>query len=600
MAVSDLLNVSRLGIFASQGSLQAISHNIANVNTPGYSRQAVTLESSPGSKVIGLGGGVQISDYTRQFDKLVDRRQELGTGELGRLETRERYLTLIEDVFNDMDGDGLSQRLDEFFAAADSLADNPSNPVAREELVTQADAMTRYIQDMHQSLSDMAMPVDNEIDVQIEEINTRLQAIQEVNALIITSENTNPALDLKDQRRNLVLELGKLIDIQTVDTQRGGIQVMTSAGQVVLADSVYAATLERSAPAEGEAFLGIQINGKEFDLDTIRGGALRGLLEIRDEVINGSNGYLTKLNTLANEIRFQVNQVHTQAANRDLYTSQTGVFDLELGLVKDNDTDKSIATLQTELAASLSTVLSTNADTQRLPRDLDRVVDGEIVFASGASVDALTNISRVGITTDMTLREVRDAINASEAVEASIDNNRLTISAPSGNVYGVVSDSSNILAALGVGALIGGGGSRDIAVNPTHLADNRLAAVGRLQLDDAANPTAAIHEDLNNEAALALGNLRTTKVDLFDQNLTLTAHYGTLVGNLGSQFNLTKDSLKSQEVSHEFVSNLRESVSGVSLEEELTDLVRFQRAFQASSKMVTVADELMTSIIRMV
>lgn len=600
MGITDLMNVSKLGLFASQGSLQAISHNIANVNTPGYSRQSVTLESNAGSKAFAFGAGVQIADISRQFDGLVDRRQELGTGEKGRLESRQRFLTLIENVFNDMDGDGLSQRMDSFFAAADSLADNPTNPIAREELVVRADAMTRTVQDMHRALSDLTMPVDNEIDVQLEDINTRLKAIREINAVIVANENTHPALDLKDQRRNMVLELGELIDIQTIETGRGGIQVMTSTGQDILADAVYSATLERSPPDTPAGFLGIRISGRDMGSERIRGGALRGLLEIRDEVINGPKGMLTSLNTLANEIRFRVNEVHSQSVSQNMVASQTGLANLELTLVKNADKDKTIAELQAELAASNSTTLSTNTDVNVLPRDLDRITDGEIIFASGASVDDLGTVSKVTITTGMSIREIRDAINASDAVEAKIVNNRLVVSAPTGSVYGVVSDSSNLLAALGVGALLGGGGSRDIHVNPALLADSRLVAAGRLQVDDAANPTRATHDDGNNEGTLGLGNLRAAKVDLFGQNTTLTAHYGALTANLGSLFNLTKESLKAQDAAQEFISNLRESISGVSLEEELTDLVRFQRSFQATSKMINVADTLMQSIISMV
>ncbi|MBF0261477.1 MAG: flagellar hook-associated protein FlgK, partial [Magnetococcales bacterium] len=139
MSLGSLLNVSKLGIFASQGALQTISHNISNANTTGYTRQTVELESMRGTQADTGGNGVRIADVRRQIDELVDRRLQLGTGELGRLETRDRYTKLIEDVFNDMDGTGLSQGLEGFFDAADTLADNPGNAVARYQMVAKAE-----------------------------------------------------------------------------------------------------------------------------------------------------------------------------------------------------------------------------------------------------------------------------------------------------------------------------------------------------------------------------------------------------------------------------------------------------------------------------
>ncbi|HIJ84619.1 MAG TPA: flagellar hook-associated protein FlgK, partial [Magnetococcales bacterium] len=264
MSINNLLNISKQGIFVSQGSLQTVSHNVSNVNTPGYSRQVVQQESSAGNKQDSGGAGVKLGDITRNFDQLVDRRMELGTGELGRLETRSHYLSMVEDVFNDMDGEGFSHRLEAFFSAADALADNPTNPVGREELVVEADALARTIQKMHQSLTEMTMPVDKEINVVMQDINTRLRAIQDVNRTIVANENSHPALDLKDQRRQMVLELGELIDIQTLPMEQDGLRVMTSRGQEILADPVFAATLERSPKSDENGFLGIEINKREF------------------------------------------------------------------------------------------------------------------------------------------------------------------------------------------------------------------------------------------------------------------------------------------------------------------------------------------------
>ncbi|MBF0429544.1 MAG: flagellar hook-associated protein FlgK [Magnetococcales bacterium] len=587
MSLVNLLNISKLGIFASQGTLQTISHNITNANTPGYSRQSVQLESAPGGQSFAGGAGVRIADVRSQMDQLVDRRMELGTGELGRLEIRDKYLNLVENVFNELDGDGLSKRMDALYDASDTLADNPGNAVARHQVVAKADDVAKQMNKMHGDLSELALPLDKEVGVILADVNTRLKALQQINNVIVRNENTNPAIDLKDQRRNMILELGKIIDIRTLDRENGDIQIMTSRGQELLADAAFSATLSRSASVTETGFQGIKIGDQELGAEKIQGGQLGGLLELRDQIIYGKDGYLTRMETLADEIRFQFNKVNSQSVGKKLVSSITGA--MKLG----SDLNTKIADLVTD---------TTSPDYKKSPVDLSRVTDGKIFFAVGDREESLTPTQGVEITKEMSLVQVQQAIDALDGVKAEITSeNQLKISnEKTGAKLAVISDQTGLLAALGVGALFGGKGMADMGVNPTLVQDPDLVGVGRLIVDSLTAPTTVAFDNANSQGALALGNLRTTKFDLFDNTSTFTGHYAALVGELGSTVNQNTESLKAQESAQTFIAGVRESISGVSLEEELTDLIRFQRAFQSSSKMVGVADELMQTIIQMV
>ncbi len=336
--------------------------------------------------------------------------------------------------------------------------------------------------------------------------------------------------------------------------------------------------------------MGIEVGGREFGVNgKIDGGNLKGLLEIRDDVLHGDDGYITRLDSIADEIRFQVNKIHAQSVNQDLYTANTGIIELGANL------DTAISNLVTD---------SSDTSYENAPVDLSRVVPGSITFASGVDEDNLTTISTVNITTNMTIREIKDAINDSGAVNASIvsegDEQFLEIEAPSGRLYGVASDTSNVLAALGVGGIFSGTGSGDMAVSADLMADSKLLGIGQLNVDDSTDPITVTFDDGHSGGALALGALRTSKFTLDGDSTTITGHYARLVGELGSLIRQDKESLIAQTSAQDFISDLQESISGVSLEEELTDLIRFQRAFQASSKMVGVADELMQTIISMV
>ncbi|MEO5348761.1 MAG: flagellar hook-associated protein FlgK [Magnetococcus sp. YQC-3] len=598
MSINSILNVSESGIFTAQNTLQTISHNIANANTPGYSRQVVKLQNMP------LTGGVQITEISRQLDQLLDRRQELGSSETGSLEVKDRFLSQIEQIFNETGKEGLGTRLDALYSAADNLVDNPTNPVGREEFVSRADGVARYIQDMQHTLSGLLTPVDGEVDTLLADVNTRLKALRDVNAQIAGGGTGDPASDLKDQRRQMVIELGKLVNIQTLDLPGGVLQVSMAGGQGLLVDSVHAVTLKRSknmavdptvetppgTPPKLTSFQGITMDGR--DLLRVQGGKLGGLLEVRDTFINGKNGFLTRLEALADELRYQFNSIASTSASQGLYTGQTGVFTLgnDLGIRG-----------MSELPVDPNSPVYAGS-----PVDLNRVVDGTIVFAAGTDAGHLTNIANVTVGKTDTISQLVANINSSGVVNATITpDNKLRIQAPNGQVYGVVSDSSNVLAAMGIGGLFGGTGAWDMTVNPALLDDSRRLGVGRLvgQAEDVNNPTLitkATFNDGDNQAALAVSRLRNTQFTIAGSKSTLTGNYAATVGLVGSVINQNKESMTAQKAAQSFLETLRQSTSGVSMEEELTDLLRYQRAFQASSKMVTTANELMQSIINMV
>ncbi|MBF0162232.1 MAG: flagellar hook-associated protein FlgK [Magnetococcales bacterium] len=618
MSINNILNVSQSGISAAQNTLQTVSHNIANANTPGYSRQVVSLANASG------GLGVQVRDISRQLDLLLDRRQELGVGESGRLDARERFLSQIEQIFNEMGTPGLNDRLDALYTAADSLMDNPTNPVGREEFVTKADGVARHVQGMSRSLSGLLTPVDQEVDVLLADINNRLRAIRDVNVAIAGSEESGSA-DLRDQRRRMIMELGKLIDIQTLEIPGGAVQISMGGGQGLLADTVHAATLSRSPemavdpsvptapgePPELTRFRGISLDGRP--VLRIQGGALGGLVEVRDTLINGKNGFLTRLEALADTMRFQFNRIGSTSVSQSMFTSQTGVVTLG------RDLGSPMRTLSTDPEApnyqgapvDMSQLLYTLADPPIVEGEEGRpapppVAAKQILFATGVDGSHLSVAPPVVVTEDMSIAGLVSAINRTGVINASITpDNRLRLQGANGLKYGVISDDSNVLAILGIGALFAGDGAWNMAANPALLSDSRTLGVGRINTryedpNDRSRATHATFDDGNNQAALAISQLRTTKFDISGRETSLTGNYAATVGMVGAVVNQNRDSSMAQKAAQDFLETLRQSTSGVSMEEELTDLLRFQRAFQASSKLVSTADELFQTIIQMV
>ncbi|MBF0624267.1 MAG: flagellar hook-associated protein FlgK [Magnetococcales bacterium] len=589
MSITNLLYSSKLGLFANQSALNAVSHNIANVNTPGYSRQTVSLEANPGAAAIPgrSGEGVLVADLKRQVDALVDKRLRLGMEESGRLESRDRFLGLMEDVFNDLDGEGFSSRMESFFQSVDAAADNPINPVARAQVVASAEDLSLFATKMQTSLEELALPVDQEVTNMLDQINSTLGNLEEINGQIVAALAAGgQPLDLQDQRQQLVQNLSRMLDVQVLDGGNGGISVLSGSGQLLLDQSFRAVFSRSEGTTTAAGFQGIAINGEAFDYtDLVHGGSLKGLLEIRDQTIHGENGYLTRLESLVDEIRFQTNLAHVTAVPQNMLQELTGVMNLG------NDLTTVMGSLVTD---------PTSSDYLDSPTDLGRteIQAGTITFARGSDSDNLTTVTVTVDPATQSLTDLVTAIGTATGMSAEITaNNRLRVYTTDGTeVFGVVSDTSNVLAALGVGALFGGNGARDMTVNQDLLADTNRLGISRVDVSSGT----PVFDDASNAGILALGALRSTKFTIGGNMLTFSSHYADIAGDLGVARAQNEESMAAQESSAAFLQDVRDSISGVSLEEELTDLVKFQRAFQASSRMVSVADELLETIIGMI
>lgn len=580
MPTSDILNIAKLGLFASQQALKVTSHNISNANTPGYAMQVAHFSPNPGLSSIksASGDGVIVDQVSRNVDSMVEKRLLVGERELGRLTARDRFLSLIENTFNDASGTGLSKDMENFFTATDGLADNPGNPVARSQVVAAGDNLARRAQEMASSLSRVTLPVDNEITYQLQDINSRLQGLQKINFQIIQQESSSsPALDLKDQRQQMIKELSGLVDIQTFNSADGGVTVMTSGGKLLMDHSYVASFARGGTPGTGITGQGITLDNSPDDIsNSIKGGQLKGLMEVRDEIINGSKGVLSQLNEMIGAIRYQVNKVTSVSVGGTMSTSQTGVFDLG-----------------TDFASSITTLVATPAS--GAPADLKYATTGVVRIAYGTNANNLQTTS-ININPNMSLTAVKNAFDASPAVSAAIVSGKLVLTAKAG-VYGVIDDSSNVLAGLGVGAFFSGQDAASMGVNPDLITNPQLVTAGKITFDAGGTP---VFNDANNMGSLAMGALRSAQLPLGGFSATMAEHLADLVGTLGSLVKNNQDLMTTQTTTINFISDLRESVSGVSLEEELTNVIKFQRAFQASGKVVTMADELIQSVLAMV
>ncbi|BBD07907.1 flagellar hook-associated protein FlgK [Desulfovibrio ferrophilus] len=240
--LTTLLDIGKGALFASQSSIEVTGNNIANVNTPGYARQAVRLEEAhsidfnPGQ----LGTGVKAVEVFRYFNDFVEEQYIDKNAQQYRWDATYQNLRAVDSLFNESQVAGLNEALSKFWADWQELADNPALIAAREALSGNTQNLLSTLHTIQQDLHNQQDQVDEFIGQEVEEVNDILDQIADLNLQIQSHDvpGQNNANELKDKRALLVRELSEKIDIDYVDNGGGEFTVWTKAGQTLVDGTV--------------------------------------------------------------------------------------------------------------------------------------------------------------------------------------------------------------------------------------------------------------------------------------------------------------------------------------------------------------------------
>ncbi len=279
--LTSLLNTARDALTAQAYGVSVAGQNITNVNTEGYSRREVILETRAlGSESYG---GVKVEGLRQITDRFLDSQQLVSLSHQSAAREHNQGLAGIEALFNDEAGTGLGSSLDALFNSFSSLAANPSDTTAREQVLDAAEYFSSNVRQVADELASTRDKLLTKAKDVVNQVNTRAEELADLNRRIITAEaQGRDAADLKDQRAQVLLDLAPLIDIRTTVDGAGGILVH-SAG-VVLVEGSTARSF--SAGLNGDGSLKLSVNtssGAGSDVTRyLTGGALAGIKETRD------------------------------------------------------------------------------------------------------------------------------------------------------------------------------------------------------------------------------------------------------------------------------------------------------------------------------
>jgi flagellar hook-associated protein 1 len=309
--IYGILNTASRSLLTQQKAIDVTGQNIANVNTPGYSRQRVVMEPStpinfePGQ----MGTGVKAAEIQRIYDGFIGGQINGENAKLGQWEATESGLARIELIFNESSGVGLEQAMGEFWSAWQDLVNNPSGYPERTVLLSSSETLSRTFNTMSENLQQIQLDYDRTIVGTLDEINGLSRQIVDLNDKIsqveIAGQNSN---DYRDQREQLLKELSGLIETNTYENDQGQVTVLLGNGNP-LVQSPHAYELSTVTNANGlQDVVWLDRSGTAIDVTaSINGGELKGWLDVRDGY---AQDYLDRLDTLAGAIITEVNAIH--------------------------------------------------------------------------------------------------------------------------------------------------------------------------------------------------------------------------------------------------------------------------------------------------
>ncbi len=301
--ITTALNIAKDALLTHQMAMEVTGHNIANVNTPGYSRQRALLESvAPSSTdLLKMGTGVQIAAVVQSFDQFATRAIRQNASTLAENETKAMVLSNVESIFNEASGLGLSAVLNEFWNAWQDLANNPGGIPERTALLEKAEVLSKRFNTMSDNLRQIIRDMNQNLREALGEMNQTTAQIASLNVEIVAQESSGTvANDLRDHRNSLLEKLSSFMGIQCFEEENGSLAVMTSNGYL-LVDGNQSSTLTQEGD---QIFLG---QGREDLSPTLTGGKIGAWLDIRDEI---GPQYLANLDELAGTLIAEVNAQH--------------------------------------------------------------------------------------------------------------------------------------------------------------------------------------------------------------------------------------------------------------------------------------------------
>lgn len=621
--MSSVLSTGTSALLAFQRALATTSHNVANLNTPGYSRQKVDFATAdPQNYGYGdVGNGTRIVDVRRAADQLAISRLLDSSGELARLKQLSGMADRVNSLFSDA-ATNVAGVWSNFFDSVSGLSSNAAGTADRQNMLDGAKALANRFGQLNTHLNNLNGEVNNGLMAGATEVNRLASEIAQINGAIGTNI-ANAAPDLLDRRDQLISQLVGYTGGTAVIQDGGIMNVYTAGGQALVVGTTASKVTTVADPYQPERLqLALQTQGGTITLDPKAvGGQIGGLLEFRDTVLTPAQAELGKL---AVGLAETFNSTHRQGV--DLY-GQMGADFFNIGNPRVTGNANNTGT---------GSITASYGDLGKLEaQNIVLKFDGTTWAASRADTGASVPMTGTGTAADpLVINGVTLVVGGTPAA-----NDRFLLQ-PTAGVAGslemAITDPSRIAAAAaikGAAALANTGTGKLSGVSVTDAANPNLrnpAAIvftsattytidggppqtytpgqtvsangwsfvldGVPKTGDTFNITPTPAGSSDNSNATRLSKVESAKA--FNAGtVTLGGALGGLTTQVGAAARSAEYSLGAQQVIADQAQAARDEVSGVNLDEEAADMLRLQQAYQAASQLISTADSMFQTIL---
>lgn len=625
------LEIGKRGLMSHQKALHVTGHNISNAENKEYTRQRVVITAAepiynpslsraetPGQ----IGQGSQISHIERVRDNFIDDRIVTEKNVLGFWNTKNDFIYQVENVYNEPSDQSIRSRMDALWQSWEELSKYPEQRSTRQVVTEKAVALSNEVQHVYRQLDDLQKNANREIDTRVKQINLYARDIRDLNERILKSEAMGDAPnDLKDRRDALIENLSNIVDISVGRSDKDEIIVYIGSENLVQGEVIH--ELATVMDPDNHGYYKIEWKGLETPVK-ISGGELAGLIEVRDEILRDN---INSINAFAINLTDLTNEVHRDGFGRNQETNVNFFREIMISDNVEGNHD-----LNNDGVADVTAIYKVSGN-NKIDPSAAIGISGTLTFVTNDKRDAEVQVDYVA--TDSVNSVITKINNANMGVVAYVNHNgqfavKATIAKDQDNKNFMIrhlEDSGQFMVGLtGVLKQTGEQGSFDyrrindikkllpdrehITITPQYnpAAYMALSDEVKLDVDKVAagqgkdiggtgdfNKANGIGDGTN---ALRIANLRHKRA-MVDTNATFNDYYIALISKIGTQGEEAADRVKNQDTLMTNLTNLRQSVSGINLDEEMANMVAFQHGYNAAARVISTFDKMLEVVIQM-
>ncbi len=625
------LEIGKKGLMSHQQALHVTGHNISNAENKEYSRQRVVISSAeplynpalnrsngPGN----MGQGSVVSRVERVRDSFIDDRIAVETNNMGHWKSIGNFISQIEAVYNEPSDQSIRSRMDELWKSFEELSKYPEMRATREVVKEKAVTLSAEVNKVFRQLTELREDANRQIVHRVNQVNMLARDLRDLNIRIIKSESLgdNPN-DLRDRRDALVEKLSGLIDVSVGRSDSD--ETIIYIGSENLVQGEVLRPIEAVMDPGNNGLVKIVWKSTGGDVK-VKGGEISGLIETRDRILREN---INDINSFAINLVDMTNEVHRDGFGKRGETNINFFKHLTSGDSVEGNFD-----LNNDGVDEITAVFKVSGN-NKVDASAAIGVSGTLTFKSN---DENESVKQVDYNSSDTISGMIKRINdARLGVVAYLDHNsrlalKATLAKDNDNKNFMIrhlEDSGQLFVGItGILKQSGRDGSFDYRkvdeitkflpgrehitiapkANPASYMGVSDAVLSDVDVIAAAkgkdiggtgdfNTTNGIGDGTN---ALALARLRS-KNAMIDSNTNFNDFYVSLIARIGTQGEEAKYRIKNQETMLKNLANMRESVSGINLDEEMAHMVAFQHGYNAAARIISTMDRMLETIIKL-